>query len=80
MEEIVLKNKKHGMITLLVCIAVEILALVGVILCAIQMEKGAAYEEIFKAVTDSFEVTEQEARSDLDEFIEELRKQDLLSE
>ena len=32
------------------------------------------------AVTDSFEVSEQEARSDLDEFIEELRKQDLLSE
>lgn len=44
------------------------------------LEKGAAYEEILKAVTDSFEVSEQEARSDLDEFIEELRKQDLLSE
>jgi hypothetical protein len=44
------------------------------------LEKGAAYEEIFKAVTDSFEVSEQEARSDLDEFIEELRKQDLLRE
>ena len=45
-----------------------------------RLEKGAAYEEIFKTVTDSFEVSEQEARSDLDEFIEELRKQDLLSE
>ena len=44
------------------------------------LEKSVEYEEILKAVTDSFEVSEQEARSDLDEFIEELRKQDLLSE
>ena len=44
------------------------------------LEKGAEYEEILKAVTDAFEVPEQEARADLNEFIEELRNQDLLSE
>lgn len=44
------------------------------------LEKGAEYEEILEAVTDAFDVSEQEARTDLDEFLEELRKQDLLSE
>ena len=44
------------------------------------LEKGAEYEQILEAVTDSFEVPEQEARTDLNEFIEELRNQDLLSE
>jgi hypothetical protein len=44
------------------------------------LDKGAEYEEILKAVTDVFDVAEQEARTDLDEFLEELRKQDLLSE
>lgn len=44
------------------------------------LEKGAEYEQILKAVTDAFEVSEQEARADLNEFIEELRNQELLSE
>ncbi len=34
MQEILLKNKKHGMRTLLICVALEILSLVGVILAA----------------------------------------------
>lgn len=34
MEEILLTNKKHGMRTLLVCILIEVLALIGVIACA----------------------------------------------
>lgn len=47
MEEIVLKNKKHGMLTLLVCIAVEILALVGVIGYAIKMEASLEQETLY---------------------------------
>lgn len=34
MEEILLTNKKHGMRTLLLCLLVEVLALIGVIACA----------------------------------------------
>ena len=44
------------------------------------LEKGVEYEEILAAVTDAFDVSEQEARTDLDVFLEELRKQDLLCE
>lgn len=38
MEEILLKNKKHGMATLLICILIEVVALAGVIYGAILME------------------------------------------
>ena len=44
------------------------------------LEKGAQYNEILTAVTDAFEVSAQEAAADLDEFLEALRKQDLLNE
>ena len=40
MEEIILKDKKHGMRTLLWCILIELLALAGVIVGAIMMEQG----------------------------------------
>jgi regulator of protease activity HflC (stomatin/prohibitin superfamily) len=40
MEEILLKNKKHGMATLLVCILIEVVALAGVIYGAVLMETG----------------------------------------
>ena len=40
MEEILLKNKKHGMATLLICILIEVVALAGVIYGAILMETG----------------------------------------
>ncbi len=38
MEEILLKNKKHGMATLLVCILIEVVALAGLIYGAVLME------------------------------------------
>jgi len=41
MQEIILKNKKHGMRTLLICILVELLALGGIILGAYLLEDGA---------------------------------------
>ncbi len=44
------------------------------------LEKGAQYNDILNAVTDTFEVNAADAREDLDEFLAELRKQDLLSE
>ncbi len=42
MEEILLKNKKNGMRTLLVCIAIELLTLAGVVVGAIMDENGVA--------------------------------------
>lgn len=42
--------------------------------------KGAEYHEILNAVTDTFEVSMEEAAADLNEFLNELRKQKLLSE
>ena len=47
MQEIILKNKKHGMSTLLICIALEILSLIGLIACGIQMDKGLEYEQVW---------------------------------
>ncbi len=46
MEEIVLQNKKHGMRTLLLCILVEVLSLVGVILGGTWLEESEAIESI----------------------------------
>ena len=40
MEEIILKNKKKGMQTLLICLAIELLSLFGVIASAIMDENG----------------------------------------
>lgn len=40
MEEIILKNKKNGMRTLLLCILVEVVALAGIIIGAVMIEKG----------------------------------------
>ena len=40
MQEVILTNKKHGMRTLLICIAIELVALAGVICGAILMEKA----------------------------------------
>ena len=42
--------------------------------------KDAEYHEILRAVTDTFEVSMEEAATDLNEFLDELRKQGLLSE
>ena len=44
------------------------------------LEKGAEPDEILTAVTDTFEVSAEEATADLNEFLNELRKQKLLSE
>ena len=44
------------------------------------LEKGASQEEIVKAVTDLFEVDAEEARGDICEFLNELRKLDMLDE
>ena len=46
MNEIVLTNKKHGMSVLLTCLLLEIWALAGIIILAIQLEEGTlgAYE------------------------------------
>ncbi len=45
MEEIVLKNKKHGMLTLVVCVALEILTLVGCIALGVKAEEANAAGE-----------------------------------
>lgn len=45
MEEIVLKNKKHGMLTLVVCVALEILTLVGCIALGVKAEEVNAAGE-----------------------------------
>ena len=44
------------------------------------LEKGAEREQMLAAVTDAFEVSDEDAAADLDEFLNELRKQELLSE
>lgn len=44
------------------------------------LEAGTTRERILAAVCDAFEVAPADAERDLDEFLEELRKQDLLSE
>ena len=44
------------------------------------LEKEATREELLTAVCDAFEVETADAEQDLDEFLEELRKQDLLCE
>lgn len=42
--------------------------------------RGAAQEEILRTVTEAFEVDPQEAETDIAEFLNELRKQNLLDE
>ncbi len=42
MKEIILENKKHGMKTLLICIAIELLSIAGIIAAAVMDESGAA--------------------------------------
>ena len=42
MKEIILENKKHGMRTLLICIAIELLSIAGIIVAAIMDENGVA--------------------------------------
>lgn len=44
------------------------------------LEMGAEREQMLAAVTDAFEVSDEDAAADLDEFLNELRKQELLSE
>lgn len=44
------------------------------------LEKGAVREEILNAVTEAFEVDPREAERDIGEFLNELKKQDLLAE
>ena len=44
MEEIVLKNKKHGMRTLVLCILVELLSLAGVIFAAAKAVTGIWFQ------------------------------------
>lgn len=44
------------------------------------LEKEATRVELLTAVCDAFEVETADAEQDLDEFLEELRKQDLLCE
>ena len=42
MEEILLQNKKNGMKVLVICILVEVLAMAGIIVCGIQLEKASS--------------------------------------
>ena len=44
------------------------------------LEKGATEAEIVTAVTDLFDVDTQEARNDITEFLDQMRKQGLLRE
>lgn len=44
------------------------------------LEKGASQDALLEAVTDAFEVEPREAMADILEFLEELRKQNLLVE
>lgn len=44
------------------------------------LEKGASEEALLTAVLDRFEVESAEAKADIDEFLEELRRQKLLAE
>ena len=44
------------------------------------LEQGADLESIVKAVTDMFEVSPEEARADIREFCDKLRKLQLLEE
>ena len=45
-----------------------------------QLEKGTDPETIVKALTDAFEVSEEEARADALEFLDKLRALQLLEE
>lgn len=45
-----------------------------------QLEKGTTFGQILTAVTDIFEVDSSEAEADIEEFLDELRKQNLLTE
>ena len=44
------------------------------------LEKETSTEEIVQAVTDAFEVSPEEARADILEFLDKLRAADLLQE
>ena len=43
MQEIILKNKKHGMLVMLSCLLLELLAIAGIVIGAIGEEKGEAW-------------------------------------
>ena len=43
MQEIILKNKKHGMLVMLLCLLFELLAIAGIVIGAIGEEKGEAW-------------------------------------
>lgn len=45
-----------------------------------QLERGTTFEQILMSVTDMFEVDPPEAKSDIEEFLDILRKQNLLKE
>ena len=44
------------------------------------LEKGADKDTIINGITDTFAVDPQEARKDLEEFLEQLEKNDLLTQ
>ena len=44
------------------------------------LEQGTSLEGIVKAVTDAFDVSDEEARADISEFCDKLRKMQLLEE
>lgn len=44
------------------------------------LERGTTPEDILKAVTDKFEVSEETAKSDISEFLQNLRKIEMLTE
>ncbi len=45
-----------------------------------RLEQGASQEDIVIAVTDAFEVSSDEARTDISEFCDKLRKLQLLED
>lgn len=42
------------------------------------LREGISFEELFKKVLDTFDVEETVARQDVNEFVEQLKKLDLL--
>ena len=44
------------------------------------LENGAAFADILTAVTDAFAVSPEEAKADIEEFLDKLRKLQLLEE
>ena len=44
------------------------------------LEKGGEKEDLVRVLTDRFEVTEEEAKTDVEEFLDQLKAQNFLAE